>query len=62
MTKVDLISEPEWLDLIELDIHEILEGTIFENAPVVRVSALENRDATIHLLRYKKNYPIPARS
>ena len=39
MTKVDLISEPEWLDLIELDIHEILEGTIFENAPVVRVSA-----------------------
>ena len=40
MTKVDLISEPEWLDLIELDIHEILEGTIFENAPVVRVSAV----------------------
>ncbi len=40
MTKVDLISEPEWLDLVELDIHEVLKGTIFESAPVVRVSAV----------------------
>jgi selenocysteine-specific elongation factor len=40
ISKVDLITEPEWLDLVELDIHEILEGTIFENAPVVRVSAV----------------------
>ena len=39
LTKTDLIDEPEWLDLVELDIHEILVGTRLEGAPIVRVSA-----------------------
>lgn len=39
LTKVDLVDEPEWLDLVELDIHEILAGTRLEGAPIVRVSA-----------------------
>ncbi len=39
MTKVDLVDDPDWLDLVELDIHEALEPTRLASAPVVRVSA-----------------------
>lgn len=39
LTKTDLIDEPEWLDLIELDILEILTGTRLEGAPILHVSA-----------------------
>ena len=39
LTKSDLIDEPEWLELIELDILEILDGTCLEGAPIVHVSA-----------------------
>ena len=39
LTKTDLIDEPEWLDLVELDIQEILVGTRLEGAPIIRVSA-----------------------
>jgi len=40
LTKTDLISDPEWLKLVESDIHEVLSGTILENAPLLRVSAM----------------------
>jgi selenocysteine-specific elongation factor len=39
ITKVDLIDDPEWLDVIEEDIRAKLEGTLLTNAPVLRVSA-----------------------
>ena len=39
LTKVDLIDDPEWLDLIEADLQETLVGTVLESAPIVRVSA-----------------------
>ena len=39
LTKTDLIDEPEWLDLVELDIIELLQDTRLADAPVVRVSA-----------------------
>ena len=39
LTKTDLIDDPEWLDLIELDVQEILVGTRLEGAPIIRVSA-----------------------
>ncbi len=39
LTKVDLVSDTEWLELVESDICEILKGTHLENAPLVRVSA-----------------------
>ncbi len=40
LTKVDLIEDPEWLELVELDIHDLLAGTRLEGASVVPVSAL----------------------
>jgi selenocysteine-specific elongation factor len=39
LTKIDLVSDPEWLELMEADLLEHLEGTPLEHAPVVHVSA-----------------------
>lgn len=39
LTKVDLIDDEEWLDLVELDVVELLQETRLANAPIVRVSA-----------------------
>jgi len=39
LTKVDLVDDPEWLELVELDIAELLDSTHLADAPIVRVSA-----------------------
>lgn len=39
ITKIDLIEDPDWLDLIEEDIRSILAGTVLADAPMVRVSS-----------------------
>ncbi len=43
LTKVDLVDDPEWLELVELDISELLEHTHLAGAPIVRVSATTAR-------------------
>ena len=39
LTKVDLIDDPEWLDLMEMDVHDAVQNTVLEEAPILRVSA-----------------------
>jgi selenocysteine-specific elongation factor len=39
ITKTDLIDDPEWLDLVEMDVTQVLENTVLADAPIVRVSA-----------------------
>jgi selenocysteine-specific elongation factor len=39
LTKIDLVDEPGWLDLVEAELRETLAGTVLEDAPIVRVSA-----------------------
>ena len=39
LTKVDLIDDPDWLDLVESDLHQALAGTVLQDAPMLRVSA-----------------------
>ena len=39
LTKVDLVDDPEWLDLVTTDVMETLEGTALAGAPIVPVSA-----------------------
>jgi selenocysteine-specific elongation factor len=39
LTKIDLVKEPDWLDLVEADLRDTLSGTVLEDAPLVRVSA-----------------------
>lgn len=39
LTKCDLVREREWLELVELEAQELVEGTSLETVPVLRVSA-----------------------
>ena len=39
LTKIDMITDPDWLDLIEEDIRSTLTDTILADAPLVRVSS-----------------------
>ncbi len=39
LTKIDLIDDPDWLELVELDVFDALQGTVFEQAPFVMTSA-----------------------
>lgn len=39
LTKMDLIDDPDWLELVILDVTEALAGTVLEDAPIVPLSA-----------------------
>ncbi|MCB8985444.1 MAG: selenocysteine-specific translation elongation factor [Ardenticatenaceae bacterium] len=39
LTKVDLIDDPDWLELVTLDLHDVLAGTALADAPIMPVSA-----------------------
>ena len=39
LTKMDLIDDPDWLELVMLDVGEALAGSILEDAPIAPVSA-----------------------
>jgi selenocysteine-specific elongation factor len=39
LTKTDLAADPEWLALVETDIHTAVAGTVMSGAPILRVSA-----------------------
>jgi selenocysteine-specific elongation factor len=39
LTKTDLIDDPDWLELVTLDLHDVLAGTALADAPIVPVSA-----------------------
>lgn len=38
LTKIDLVEDREWIDLVELDLRETLQGTVLAEAPIIRVS------------------------
>ena len=39
LTKTDLADDPEWLDLLQLELADLTAGTVLAGAPVLRVSA-----------------------
>lgn len=39
LTKIDMVEDPEWLEMVEDDVTEFLRGTFLEGAPILRVSA-----------------------
>jgi selenocysteine-specific elongation factor len=39
LTKIDLIDDPEWIELVSLEISEALAGSTLADAPIVPVSA-----------------------
>ena len=38
LTKVDMAEDEDWLELVEADLLEVLEGTVLDGAPVIRCS------------------------
>lgn len=39
LTKTDMVDDPEWLELVQLDVLDIVQGTVLEGQPVIPVSA-----------------------
>ena len=39
LTKIDMVADEEWLDLVEEELLQVFSGTVLEDAPIVRVSA-----------------------
>jgi selenocysteine-specific elongation factor len=39
LTKVDLVRDPDWLELVQLDIMEAVQGTVLDGVPIIPVSA-----------------------
>jgi selenocysteine-specific elongation factor len=40
LTKIDLVEDPDWFELIETEIRNVLQPTGLRSAPIVRVSSL----------------------
>jgi selenocysteine-specific elongation factor len=40
LTRIDLVKDPEWLELVEEEVREELQGTVLAEAPIVPVSAM----------------------
>jgi selenocysteine-specific elongation factor len=39
LTKIDLVDDPAWLDLVETDVYTALRDTVLQDAPILRVSS-----------------------
>lgn len=39
LTKCDLVTDAEWLELVAEDVRQVTRGTVLENAPLIRISA-----------------------
>ena len=39
LTKSDLISDLQWMELVQADVKKLVTGTVLENAPIISVSA-----------------------
>ena len=42
LTKIDLVEDDEWLNLVEADIRDLVADSFLEEAPIIRVSAIKN--------------------
>ncbi len=40
LNKIDLVDDPKWLDLVEADIRKVLDDTVLQDAPILRVSSV----------------------
>jgi selenocysteine-specific elongation factor len=43
LTKTDLIDDPEWLDLVEEEVRDLVAPTFLAEAPILRVSAVSGQ-------------------
>ncbi|MEJ5347711.1 MAG: selenocysteine-specific translation elongation factor [Desulfosoma sp.] len=63
LTKIDLVDDGEWVDMVEEDIRDFLKGTFLEKAPIVRVSAVTGEGLdTLKQVLFQMVPKVPARS
>jgi selenocysteine-specific elongation factor len=43
LTRIDLVDDPGWIDLVEADVRSLLQGTVFQSAPILRVSSITHQ-------------------
>ncbi|MBX3085888.1 MAG: selenocysteine-specific translation elongation factor [Anaerolineae bacterium] len=39
LTKIDLAPDPDWIELLQLDLQEVVSNTVLKDAPIIPVSA-----------------------
>jgi selenocysteine-specific elongation factor len=39
LTKIDLVEDPDWIEMVQDDVTEFLKGTFLQGSPIIRVSA-----------------------
>ncbi len=39
LTKIDLVDDPDWLEMVQEDVTDFLKGTFLDGSPIIRVSA-----------------------
>ncbi len=40
LTKIDMVEDPEWVEMVRDDVAEFMKGTFLEGAPIIPVSAI----------------------
>jgi selenocysteine-specific elongation factor len=46
LTKIDLVDDPDWLEMVQEDVAGYLKGTFLEGTPIIRVSAATGEGLT----------------
>ncbi len=68
LSKIDLIDDPEWIELVELEVEELLASSQYEDTPIIPVSAhsgaglpelLKSLQALLDGLPQRVNYQQP---
>ena len=50
LTKTDLVDDPTWLDLVETEVRTVIHATVFQDAPILRVSS-RTRQGFLELIK-----------
>ena len=65
LTKVDIVNDEEWIDLVELELQDLIKNTVLNGAPIIRVNNLTGDGIEAvkkHLLHNAKEVKIQIRS
>ena len=65
LTKVDIVNDEEWIDLVELELQDLIRNTVLNGVPIIRVNNLTGDGIEAvkkHLLHIAKEVKIQIRS
>lgn len=65
LTKVDIVNDEEWIDLVELELQTLIKNTVLNGVPIIRVNNLTGDGIEAvkkHLLHIAKEVKIQIRS